>query len=309
MARVPRRALDGILLLDKPLGLSSNQALQQARRLFEAEKAGHTGSLDPLATGMLPICFGEATKLCGLLLDSDKAYVARLRLGARTSTGDAEGQVVERSDADPIRREDFEALKPRFLGAIRQIPPMYSALKHEGRRLYELAREGESVERAPREVTIHALDFGPIEQGELDLRVRCSKGTYIRTLGEDLAAALGQCAHLAALRRTSVEPFGAQRVWSWAELEALAAEGREKLDTVLLPLVSAVTNWPQVRIGGEQLHRLSRGQAVKAGQVPDSAGESQIAVLDEAGVLRAVGRYGQEGLLHPQRWLGGAAMG
>lgn len=308
MVRVPRRALDGILLLDKPLGLSSNQALQQARRLFQAEKAGHTGSLDPLATGMLPVCFGEATKLCGLLLDSNKAYVARMRLGSCTTTGDAEGQVTTTSDASGLGLQDFEAVRSRFLGPIRQVPPMYSALKHEGRRLYELAREGEEVERAPRDVTIHSLAFGPILDGELDVMVSCSKGTYIRTLVEDVAAAVGHCAHLAGLRRTTVDPFGILPVWTFAELEARSASGLPELDAALLPLATAVKNWSRVCLGPEALHRFSRGQAVDCAEAADSARETAMAVMDEAGLLKGVGQFGPDGRLHPKRWLGGIPM-
>lgn len=309
MARVPRRALDGILLFDKPLGLSSNQALQQVRRLFNADKAGHTGSLDPLASGMLPVCFGEATKLCGLMLESDKSYVARLRLGSRTSTGDAEGQVIATSDASCVRVEDFEALKPRFLGLQQQVPPMYSALKHEGRPLYELARAGQEVERPPREVHIHQLEFGAIADGELDVDVRCSKGTYIRTLAEDLAAALGQCAHLAGLRRTCVDPFEGQRVWSWSELEALAAQGCAELDAALLPLSAAVKNWIQLRCSDDVLHRLSRGQAVSVANASELEEETPVAVLDGQGLLRAVAQVRADRRLHPQRWLGGPTTG
>lgn len=308
MGRVLRRSLDGILLLDKPLGLSSNQALQQARRVFHAEKAGHTGSLDPLATGMLPVCFGEATKLCGMLLDSDKAYVARMRLGSCTSTGDAEGSVTNTSDPSALTLEDFERVKPGFVGPIRQIPPMYSALKHKGRRLYELAREGEDVERAPREVTIHSLEFGPIQESELEVTVSCSKGTYIRTLIEDLAAALGQCAHLSGLRRTRVDPFGSLRTWAIEEMEALATTGGlSELDALLLPLSAAVKNWLQIRLPPDELRRFSRGQAVGCINSTDCSGEIPIAVMDEAGVLKAIGRLGVDGLLHPSRWLGGAS--
>ena len=304
MGRNLRRPLDGILLLDKPLGLSSNQALQQARRLFQAEKAGHTGNLDPLATGLLPICFGEATKLCGLLLDADKAYSARVRLGSRTSTGDAEGEVIETSDAGAVTMDDFLAVRTRFLGPIQQIPPMYSALKRDGRPLYERARAGEEVERAPRDVVIHALDFGWLEGGELQLNVTCSKGTYIRTLAEDLAAALDQCAHLSGLRRTRVDPFSVGRMWTLDELQTVAEEGLDRLDGALLPLSAAVVAWPQLRLPDPVLRRLGRGQAVECPQ-PGLPEDVAIAVMDEAGRLRAVGRLGPDGLLWPRRWLGG----
>lgn len=304
-SRAPRRAIDGILLLDKPLGLSSNQALQQVRRLFEADKAGHTGSLDPLATGMLPVCFGEATKLCGLLLESDKTYLARVSLGSRTSTGDAEGEVIATSEPAGVGVGDFEAVKSRFLGPILQVPPMYSALKHEGRRLYELARAGTEVERAPRQVHIHALDFRLDEEGLIEATVTCSKGTYIRTLVEDLAAALGQCAHLAGLRRTCVGPFSSARMWTVDELAQLAARDRAELDSTLLPLSCAVRHWPQVRLSPEALHRIWRGQAIDCAQPPDAVGEVPVAVMDGAGMLRAVGQFGPDGRLSPKRWLGG----
>ena len=304
-SRPPRRHVDGILLLDKPLGLSSNQALQQVRRLFQAEKAGHTGSLDPLATGMLPICFGEATKLCGLLLDSNKRYVARARLGQKTTTGDAEGNVIETSDTSQLRREAFDSIKPQFLGPISQVPPMYSALKHEARRLYELARAGEEVERAPRDVVIHELQLGALEEDQMDVTVACSKGTYIRTLVEDIAAAAGQCAHLAALRRVSVHPFDDLRVWTMPELEEIAARGLPALDELLLPMSAAVADWPQVRLMPELLVRMYRGQPVKCPETPVSAVENDVAVMDQAGVLRAIGRWDGGGQLCPRRWLGG----
>lgn len=303
MSRPPRRELDGILLLDKPLGLSSNQALQQARRLFQAEKAGHTGSLDPLATGMLPVCFGEATKLSGMLLDSDKCYLARVRLGQRTSTGDAEGEVIDTSNPDGLRLEDFEKVRGRFLGPIRQVPPMYSALKHQGRRLYELARSGEEVERAPREVNIRELELVSLVGDELTLSVRCSKGTYIRTLAEDLAAAAGQCAHLNGLRRTEVHPFGASRIWTFEELQALADQGLGQLDATLLPLSAATSDWPQARLDQSVIGRLARGLPVDA-PAGMTAGRS-IAVMNEKNHLMAVGEINAEGRLASRRWVGG----
>ncbi len=218
-ARAPRRKVDGILLLDKPLGLSSNTALQIVRRLYNADKAGHTGSLDPLATGLLPVCLGEATKLCGYLLDADKRYRARVRLGARTSTGDGEGEVVATSDAALVSRADLEAAIPRFLGEIEQVPPMYSALKRDGEPLYRLARAGIEVERAPRRVHIRELRVLDFDGLHFDFEVACSKGTYVRTLAEDWAAAVGQQAHLSALRRTGLEPFDASAMVALEPLE------------------------------------------------------------------------------------------
>lgn len=305
VTRPPRRELDGILLLDKPLGLSSNQALQQVRRLFQAEKAGHTGSLDPLATGMLPICFGEATKLSGLLLDSDKCYFAQVRLGEQTSTGDAEGEVVATSCTGGIRLEDFQAVRSRFVGPILQVPPMYSALKHQGRRLYELARSGEEVERAPREVVIHELELISLIGDELALSVRCSKGTYIRTLAEDLAAAAGQSAHLRALRRTQVSPFGGSKMWTLEDLHALVATGLAALDTALLPLAAALEGWPQVRLAAASKARLLRGQTVECPEAASLCIGAGVAVLDENGRLFAVGELGADGRLASRRWVGG----
>lgn len=303
MSRPRRRALDGILLIDKPLGLSSNQALQQARRIFQADKAGHTGSLDPLATGMLPVCFGEATKLSGMLLDSDKCYVARVRLGQRTTTGDAEGEVIETSNLDGLRIEPFEAVRDRFLGPIQQIPPMYSALKHEGRRLYELARSGEEVARAPREIVIHALELLSLIGDELTISVRCSKGTYIRTLAEDLAAAAGQCAHLSGLRRTEVHPFGASPILTFEALQGLADQGLEVLDSVLLPLAAATVDWPQARLEKSVIARLARGLPVDA--PADLPAGRCLALMDEENRLMAVGEINADGRLTSRRWVGG----
>ncbi len=222
--RVQRRPVHGVLLLDKPLGLSSNQALQKAKWLLRAEKAGHTGTLDPLASGVLPLCFGAATKFSQLHLDADKTYETTIRLGVRTRTGDAEGEVVERLPVDCSVGQVVEVLD-RFTGPIEQVPPMHSALKKDGKALYEYAREGETVERAPRPVVIHELELLEVQlQGDepfLSLRVRCSKGTYIRTLGEDIGQALGCGGHLGRLRRTATGRFGISQCIGLDALEAL----------------------------------------------------------------------------------------
>ncbi|MCB1803401.1 MAG: tRNA pseudouridine(55) synthase TruB, partial [Gammaproteobacteria bacterium] len=201
------RPVNGILLLDKPLGLSSNHALQRVKRLYDARKAGHTGSLDPLADGMLPICLGDATKLSAYLLDADKYYWFRLRLGQTTATGDAEGEILTDRPVGDFSREQIEQACAAFVGKIQQLPPMYSALKHKGKRLYELAREGVEVERQPRTVTIHDLVVESVELPEVEIRVHCSKGTYVRTLAEDIGERLGCGAHVTALRRTGVGPY------------------------------------------------------------------------------------------------------
>jgi len=247
-ARVQRRPVHGVLLLDKPLGLSSNQALQKAKWLLRAEKAGHTGTLDPLATGVLPLCFGAATKFSGLHLDADKTYEATLQLGVTTTTGDAEGEVTERRAVPAITPEQLEAVRQRFLGCITQVPPMHSALKKDGKALYEYARAGIEVERAPREVAIHALNLALAQvdqaQAAIKIEVTCSKGTYIRTLGEDIGRALGCGGHLTRLRRTATGPFVAAQCTTLPALEAL--DDHERLNLLqpaeaLLPDHTAVT--------------------------------------------------------------------
>ncbi|CAM5788988.1 tRNA pseudouridine(55) synthase TruB [Ottowia pentelensis] len=228
--RVVRRPVHGVLLLDKPLGLSSNQALQKAKWLLRAEKAGHTGTLDPLASGVLPLCFGAATKFSGLHLDADKTYAATLQLGERTSTGDAEGEVVERRAVPAITAAELERVRQQFLGSITQVPPMHSALKKDGKPLYDYARAGIEVERAPRTVQISKLDMAlaPADQAQsaINIIVMCSKGTYIRSLGEDIGQALGCGAHLSALRRLATGPFREMDCIGLPELEALDEEQR-----------------------------------------------------------------------------------
>lgn len=229
--RVQRRPLHGVLLLDKPLGLSSNDALQKAKWLLRAEKAGHTGTLDPLATGLLPLCFGAATKFSQASLDADKRYLATLALGIRTTTGDAEGEVLERRDADGVTAEQIAAACAAYVGEIDQMPPMYSALKHEGKALYEYARQGIEIERKSRRVTIHAIDIVAMHAGTVTLDVRCTKGTYIRTLAEDVGAALGCGASLAALRRTGSGGLTLDGAVTLAQIEALPDDARAALLT------------------------------------------------------------------------------
>jgi tRNA pseudouridine55 synthase len=294
-----RRPVSGILLLDKPVGVSSNAALQIVRRLYQAEKAGHTGSLDPLATGVLPICLGEATKLSGVLLESDKSYRAELRLGERTSTGDTEGEVVETAPVPPV--EALHAAAAGLLGAIDQTPPMYSALKHGGQRLYALARQGVEVARASRTVHIHALRLEIVSAQQVVMHVRCSKGTYIRTLAEDLARAAGTCAHLTALRRTAVAPFDGEPPIPLERLEAVSANGGlPALDALLLSPASGLRHWPQVRVEPAQALLLARGRPVKVDGL--DAG-TRVAVLDAAGALLGLGEGVAPGVLAPRRWL------
>jgi tRNA pseudouridine55 synthase len=297
--RRPSRRVDGILLFDKPLGLSSNAALQQVRRLYQAEKGGHTGSLDPLATGALPICLGEATKLSGVLLDADKHYVAEARLGVRTSTGDAEGVPVQTAPVPPIEALRASALE--LVGEIDQVPPMYSALKHDGQRLYELARQGIEVERSSRRVTIHALSIEPTDDTSLvRVHVSCSKGTYVRTLIEDLARAAGSCASLAGLRRTAVAPFEGWPLVNLPQLEAAAASGFEALDALLMAPVVALRHWPQFAANADQAAQLARGQAIMVAGV---AAPGRVAVTGPDGSLLGIAEVTADGVIQPRRLL------
>jgi tRNA pseudouridine55 synthase len=259
--RVAWRRVDGILLLDKPVGLSSNQALQRARRLYRAAKAGHTGSLDPLASGVLPLCFGQATKVAGLLLDSDKTYRASLVLGSRTSTGDREGTVVETRPVPPLEEGTVRDVLEGFVGEHAQVPPMYSALKHGGAALYVLARRGLTVERAPRRIRILHLALLGLEAERLAFEVTCSKGTYVRTLGEDIAAALGTCGHLADLRRTEVGVFAGRTLHALEELERLRSDERA-LDALLLPVDAPLGRLPSVRLAPDEAAGFRHGQSV-----------------------------------------------
>ncbi|NHA14549.1 tRNA pseudouridine(55) synthase TruB [Thioalkalivibrio sp. XN279] len=281
----PATAVDGVVLLDKPRGLSSNIALQKVKRLFGARKAGHTGSLDPLASGLLPICLGQATRFSGFLLDAAKAYQVGARLGTRTATGDTEGDVVEQCPWEGIDADALRSVLEGFRGRISQVPPMYSALKQGGERLYRKARRGEEVERPPRPVEIHALELVSWDPPAFTLEVSCSKGTYVRTLVEDIARAAGSCAHVTALRRVGAGPFTAEAMHSLAELEALAARGPDELGGVVLSADTALSALPAVSLSEEDVLRLVRGQVVDA--APGSAG----------GLLRAYGPTGFLGLV------------
>ncbi len=268
MARGERRAVTGVLLLDKPRGLSSNAALQRVKRLYRAAKAGHTGSLDPLAEGLLPVCLGEATKLSGYLLNADKRYRFRCRLGVTTTTGDSAGEVLARHPVEPLLRDQVEPVLARFVGAIEQQPPMYSALKQQGRRLYELARQGITVARAPRPVTIHALRLLALSAATLDCEVHCSKGTYVRSLAEDIGAALGCGAHVEMLRRTAIDAFAGRPLYPLAQLEQQAAD-LAALDALLLPADTAIAGWPRIDVDAAGAHSLSCGRPVAVHELPD----------------------------------------
>jgi len=260
--RLPRRRVDGVLLLDKPPGRSSNAALQQAKRLYAAEKAGHAGTLDPLASGLLPICFGEATKFAQSLLDARKAYIATLRFGITTATGDAEGDVVAEGPAT-IARADFERVLPRFVGAVTQVPPRHAALKFQGRNYYEYARAGIEIPRVARGIEIDEIVVLEWAPPLATLRVACGKGTYIRVLAEDLAAAVGSCAHLAALRRIAAGPFSLDRAVTLDALEAMDAAAR---DALLLPADSPLDGVPRLDVDTLVEVALMQGQVAPAGQ-------------------------------------------
>jgi tRNA pseudouridine55 synthase len=253
--KVAYRALHGVLLLDKPLGWTSNDALQKARRLLRAEKGGHTGTLDPLATGLLPLCFGAATKFSQASLDADKGYRATLRLGQRTSTGDGEGQVIAEHPVEVDPRA-IESVCARFTGPIDQLPPMHSALKHEGRALYDYARQGVEIDRPTRRVTVHRIDIVAWQAPILVIDVRCSKGTYIRTLAEDIGAALGCGAHLAALRRTG---SGALDVAGAVSIKALEAMTEPERGALLRPADVLLSAWPEVRLPDDEAGRFLSG--------------------------------------------------
>ena len=256
-----RRGLpvNGVLLLDKPKGISSNHALQRVRRLFEAQKAGHTGTLDPMATGLLPICLGEATKFSAHLLEADKMYRTRVELGVITDTGDAEGTIIEQREVPPLTAEAVESVLTRFRGEIEQVPPMYSALKHQGKKLYELAREGKHVERAARRVSVYDARLLAFEGTAFELEVSCSKGTYIRTLAEDIGHALGCGAHISQLRRLKTGPFNGDAMWTLEALEALVDQASREAE--LMPADVLVDHLPSLSVDEASFGRLAHGQS------------------------------------------------
>ena len=308
MARRRRkgRAVSGVLLLDKPAGITSNKALQEVKHIFRAAKAGHTGSLDPLATGMLPICLGEATKISAFLLDADKRYRVVCQLGVTTTTGDADGEVVDSKDCTHVTLKQVEKLVPDFSGSISQVPPMYSAVKHQGQRLYALAREGIEVERKPRTVQIYQLLLHALHDGKLDFEVACSKGTYIRTLVEDIGKALGCGAHVVDLRRLSVGPFEGGMV-TIDELRAAAGGGDqaafEALDQYLLPIDSGIADWPDVHLDANAAFYVRQGQPI---QVPHAPTEGWVRIYDRSEFL-GVGEIQDDGRVAPRRMIQASA--
>ncbi len=288
--------IDGILLLDKPLGRTSNSALQKVRYLFNANKAGHTGSLDPLATGVLPICFGEASKVTSFLLDSNKRYLCTAQLGITTTTGDKEGEILQQKEIKPFTSQDVETVLNSFRGDIQQIPPMHSALKHNGQPLYKLARQGIEIERKARDVTIHELTLIDQSDDTITLEVHCSKGTYIRTLAQDIGDTLGFGAHLSMLRRTEVEPFECDKLYTIEDIEKLAKEG-DALSS-LLAIDTALMHFPSLTLTSEEATRIRNGLKVSRRDIPN---ENMIKLYLENGEFIGIGRYSSDHQLAAKR--------
>lgn len=290
-------AVDGILLLNKPAGMTSNQALQKVKRLLDARKAGHTGSLDPAATGMLPLCFGEATKVSAYLLDAEKTYRVTARLGEATDTGDGDGSVIAEAPVPDIDRQGWETILEQFLGDSEQVPPMYSALKKDGKRLYELARQGQTVERAPRPVTISEISLLEFSGRRLVFRVRSSKGTYVRTLVEDIAAMAGTVAYTARLHRESVGDFRAEDMLDMTALEALAKDDPEALLERLMPVDAALADWPELSVGPEDEVAFCSGRKVACGV----AGQGFVRIYGGGERFLGIGERDGKGWLVPKR--------
>lgn len=291
-----KKNISGILLLDKPIGYSSNQALQKAKWLLQAAKAGHTGTLDPLATGLLPLCFGEATKFAHYLTDADKTYFATIKLGVTTNTGDAEGEILTSKPVN-VSQWQFEQACSQFIGEISQTPPMYSALKHEGKALYEYARAGVEIERKSRVITIHKITQNTLEHDVASITVTCSKGSYIRTLAEDIGNALGCGAHLIGLRRTATANYQIAQTMTLAQFEAMTTEQRE---AVLMPLDSAVLHLPAVTLDADSSFYLQQGQAVwQSGKIP----QGLLRLYNEQQAFLGLGEQQSDGKIAPKRLL------
>jgi tRNA pseudouridine55 synthase len=299
MSKSRKRDIRGILLLDKPKNISSNEALQQAKRLFSAKKAGHTGSLDPLASGLLVICFGAATKITSYLLDASKEYIVRAKLGEKTETGDAEGDVIQTRPVENLTESRVESVVDQFRGEIEQVPPMYSALKHNGERLYSLARKGVEVERKPRKVTIYDLKVLEVEKDTVLMTVHCSKGTYIRTLVEDIGESLGCGAYTLDLKRVAVGPFSSERTFSTPdELKELKYQSFEELDAVLLPTEYALESFPKVEVSTDTAFFVKQGQAVQISNAPTSG---MVRIFQRDAGFIGVGKVLSDGRITPKR--------
>ncbi len=295
-----KRDVTGLLLLDKPPGMTSNAALQRVKRLFAARKAGHTGSLDPIATGMLPLCLGEATKLSAFLLKAEKTYRVTACFGTRTDTGDAAGKTVGETAQRPKGRSQLEAVLNGFIGETEQVPPMYSALKHKGKRLYELARAGQTVERAPRRIRIRRLELEKYSPSEPVFLVACGGGVYVRTLIEDVAEAIGSLAHVSALRRLGVAPFEESGMVTMEQIENRAEKGHSGLDALLLPADAAVSALPAVRLSASESFYLQRGNPVAAAR---GVRPGPVRLYADAQGFIGIGEAGTDGQVAPRRLL------
>lgn len=296
-----KRPVNGILLLDKPLDISSNMALQIAKRLFAANKAGHTGSLDPLASGLLPICFGEATKFSQYLLSADKTYLVTMRLGIRTETGDKEGEVIAQRPVPALNLADLDAIFAQFRGEIDQVPSMYSALKHQGQPLYKLARQGITVERESRRLTIYRLTVLNFTTDSVEFELHCSKGTYVRTLVDDFGEALGCGAHVISLRRLTVGSFSAEQMIGIDRLRAeQAASSASSLDRYLLPVEAALAHWPALSVAENTVFYLRQGSPVVISQAPLSG---WVRLQNKRGEFIGIGEVQEDGKVAPRRLL------
>ena len=292
------RDIHGILLLDKPAGMTSNDALQRVKRLYDARKVGHTGSLDKTATGLLPLCFGDATKFSAYLLNADKHYQAICNLGSETTTGDAAGEVLNQRPIPDLREEELESVLQEFRGEIQQVPPMYSALKHKGQRLYKLAYRGLEVERRARPVTIHQLQLIKLEDSCFEIDVVCSKGTYIRTLAEDIGKRLGCGAHVGRLRRLGAGPYSAENMIDMSTLDKLAAKGQQSLDSRLLNVDTALLAFPEVTLVESVAFYLCQGQAV---MVPNAPTTGLLRIYDSGKQFLGLGEVLDDGRIAPRR--------
>lgn len=292
------RNITGIVIIDKPTGRSSNHVLQQVKRLFDAKKAGHTGALDPLATGVLPICLGEATKVSSYLLDSDKRYHVTCLLGAVTDSGDSDGKVLSRSDIPQFSEQNIIDLLPEFIGEQDQVPPMFSALKYQGQPLYKLARQGIEVERKSRRITIYNIKLLSITAESFTLDVQCSKGTYIRTLVEDISHKLGSGGHVTMLRRVAAAGYKLEHAVTIEHLEQLAEQGLPALDRELLPTEEALPDWPSVSVADDMVDALRHGQTIK---VPQSFESEQVRLFDLNKQFIGLAEMTEEGVVSPKR--------
>ncbi|MCX7120868.1 MAG: tRNA pseudouridine(55) synthase TruB [Gammaproteobacteria bacterium] len=294
--------LNGIFLLDKPIGISSNGALQKVKRLFNAKKAGHTGSLDPLATGMLPICFGDATKFSQYLLDSDKTYLVTMQLGVRTNTSDAEGEIISTRDVPEFSFEDIDIAFNTFRGKINQIPSMFSALKHNGKPLYEYARQGIFIERPSRPITVYDLKLISIENNFVTFTVHCSKGTYIRTIVDDVGEQLNCGAHVTQLRRLAVGPYLESQMMTIEQVALLMQESSFSVKTLLLPMDTSVNHWPAVTVSPAIVFALKQGQPVI---MPDAPTSGWMRFIETNGEFFGVGEVATDGKIVPRRLVAG----